>query len=446
MMQSLESRFESVSFKAGVIAGLTLLMLWPLLRVESLVTERQVLQHQAYDVIAAGFGGAQIVGAPILTVEALERSVATNPHSIMGTETWIPKEIHLLPDDVQITSDATVEVRSKGIYSVPVYVSKIVITGRFAPESIARLLSSNAETRVLAAHAVIQLPLSDIKYLRNLARFNVGGQPLRAAGGQVAGFTALSAPIDLETIDRATALPFSLELEIAGSQSLQFLPLGSTTNVTAQIAWPHPDFDGAFLPVSHQLRVDGYTARWQILELNRALPQLGNGESLGHAALLGTAFGVRLYQPADIYSRNYRAVRYGILFVAITFACFFAWEHLVRGLRLHPLQYLLVGLALATFYLLLLALSEHTGFGMAYAAAAGALVALITLYIAGATTNPRSALGIGAALAASYGALYVILVSDDNALLYGSLLLFAILAALMLATRRFDWAKVGRGE
>lgn len=421
-------------------------MLWPLVRVENLVTERQVLQHHAYAVIAAGFGGAQIVGAPILTVEALERSVATDAHTIIGTETWTSKEIHLLPDDVQITSDATVEIRGKGIYSVPVYVSKIVITGQFKPESIARLLSSNAETRVLPAHAVIQLPLSEVKFLRTLALFKVGAQSLRAASGQVAGFTALSAPIDLQTIDRTTALPFRFELEIAGSESLQFLPLGSTTNVTAQIAWPHPDFDGAFLPISHQLRADGYTAHWQVLELNRAVPQLWNGESFSHAALLGTAFGVRLYQPADIYSQNYRAVRYGILFVAITFACFFAWEHLVPGLRLHPMQYLLVGLALATFYLLLLAFSEHTGFGMAYAIAAGALVALITLYIAGAATKLRPALGIGTALAASYGALYVILVSDDNALLYGSLLLFAILAALMLATRRFDWAKVGRGE
>jgi inner membrane protein len=235
-------------------------------------------------------------------------------------------------------------------------------------------------------------------------------------------------------------------LEIAGSESLQFLPLGSTTNVTAQIAWPHPDFDGAFLPVSRQLISGGYTAHWQVLELNRAVPQLWNGESLDHAALLRTAFGVRLYQPADIYSQNYRAVRYGILFVAVTFACFFAWEHLVRGLRLHPMQYLLVGLALATFYLLLLALSEHTGFGTAYAMAAAALIALITLYTAGATTKPRATLGIGTALSASYAALYVILVSEDNALLFGSLLLFAILAALMLATRRLDWAKVGRRE
>jgi inner membrane protein len=444
MMQSLERRFESVSFKAVVIAALTLLMLWPLARVENLVTERQVLQHEANDVIAAGFGGLQIVGAPILKVDAQERSVVVDTRTNVSTESWRSIAIRLLPDNVHIETDAAVEVRSKGIYSVPVYVSKVVITGDFKPEAIAGLLASNVDTRVLPAHALIQLPLSGIKYLRTLTRFEVGGQALRAASGEVAGFTALSAPIDLQSIDRTNALAFRLEFEIAGSESLHFLPLGSTTNVTARIAWPHPDFDGAFLPISHQLNGEGYTAHWQVLELNRAVPQLWHGESVAHSELLATAFGLRLFQPSDLYTQNYRAVRYGILFVAITFACFFAWEHLVRGLRLHPMQYLLVGLALATFYLLLLALSEHLGFALSYAIAAGALVMLITIYIAGATTNRRSAVGIGAALSASFGALYVILISDDNALLFGSLLVFAILATLMLSTRRLDWASVGR--
>jgi inner membrane protein len=151
-----------------------------------------------------------------------------------------------------------------------------------------------------------------------------------------------------------------------------------------------------------------------------------------------------MFQPSDIYTQNYRAMRYGILFIAITFACFFACEHVVRGLRLHPMQYLLIGLALATFYLLLLALSEHVGFAIAYTIAAAALVALITTYIAGATSNRRAAGWIGAALATAYAVLYVILLSEDYALLFGSLLLFASLAALMLATRRLDWATVGR--
>lgn len=262
----------------------------------------------------------------------------------------------------------------------------------------------------------------------------------------MADLSALSAPIDLHSVDLAIPIPFRIEFEVAGSDSLHFLPLGATTTVTARVAWPHRDFDGAFLPISHTQSTAGYSANWQVLELNRAIPQTWRGTSVTNAALLATAFGVRLFQPSDVYAQNYRAVRYGILFIAITFACFFTWEHLVRGLRLHPMQYLLVGLALATFYLLLLALSEHIGFAFSYALAAAALVALIATYIAGATTNPRAALSIGAALTASYGALYAILLSEDYALLFGSLLLFAILAGLMLCTRRLDWARVRRDD
>jgi inner membrane protein len=445
IMPSVERRFESISIKALTIAALTLLMLWPLWRVESLVNERQALQHQAYDVIAAGFGGPQIVGAPILSVDTQERSVVVDPLTKNSTEVWAAgAPLHLLPDDVRIATEAAVEVRSKGIYSIPVYVSKVVITGEFNPAALTGLLASNVDTGVLPAHAIIQLPLSGVKFLRSLTRFDVNGQTLHAVSGEIAGFPALSAPIDLRAIEHTVPLAFRLEFEIAGSDSLHFLPLGADTTVSARIAWPHPDFDGAFLPISRKFTPQGYSANWRVLELNRAIPQMWRGAAVPNSTLLATAFGVHLFQPSDIYTQNYRAVRYGILFIAITFACFFTSEHLVRGLRLHPMQYLLVGLALATFYLLLLALSEHVGFAVSYAIAAAALVTLITVYIAGATTNRKAAAGIGAALAASYAALYVILLSEDYALLYGSLLLFVILATLMLATRRLDWARVGR--
>jgi inner membrane protein len=447
MVESLEHRFQSVSIKAAVIAALTLLMLWPLSRVESLVSERQALQAQAYAVIAAGFGGSQILGAPILKVDTQDRTVVVNPSTMSRTETWTEgAPLHLLPDDVQIASEVSVEVRSKGIYSVPVYVSKVVITGVFKPEAIASLLLSNADVQVLPTRALFQLPVSGVKYLRALTLFEIDGQSLRAASGQVAGFAALSAPIDLKSRSQSNPLGFRLEFEIAGSESLHFLPLGSHTTVTAKVAWPHPDFDGAFLPISRELKPQGYSAKWEVLELNRSYPQVWRGTTVTDSALLATAFGVRLFQPSNIYTQNYRAVRYGILFVAITFACFFAWEHVVRGLRLHPMQYLLVGLALATFYLLLLALSEHIGFAFSYGVAAAALVALITTYISGATNNRIAAFGIGGALTITYGILYVILLSEDYALLFGSLLLFAILAALMLATRRLDWTRVGRED
>ena len=445
-MQSIEDRFGAVMPKAAAIAILTVLMLWPLSRVESLVSERQVLQHEAYGAISAGFGGSQIVGSPVVSVDTEQRSLVTDSATKTRTDVWSAgPALHLVSDDVHIETQVAVEVRSKGIYAIPVYVSKVIIDGKFKPESIVRLLANSEDTRTLPAHAVFQLPVSGVKYLRALSRFEVGGKALHAANGEVAGMSALAAPVDLASADLAAGIPFHLEFELGGSDSLHFLPLAANTEVTAHVAWPHPDFDGAFLPLSHQLNDKEYAATWRILELNRAFPQIWRGSSID-ASILGSAFGVRLFQPSDVYTQNYRAIRYGILFVAITFTCFFAWEHLVRDLRLHPMQYLLVGLGLSTFYLLLLALSEHLGFAASYAIAAAALVALITTYIAGATNNWRAASVIGGALASSYAVLYVILLSQDYALLFGSLLLFAILAALMLSTRRLNWAKVGRVE
>lgn len=444
-MQNLERWFESVSVKAIVIAALTLVMLWPLGRVESLVDERQARERDAYALIAAGFGGSQIIGVPVLKVETEDRTITTDSITKSSAEVWAAgAPVHLVPDDVHITTDVSVEVRSKGIYSHPVYLSKIVITGEFKPDAIAGVLTSGVDTRVLPAQTRLELPVSGIKTLRAMTGFEVAGQPLRPTSGDLAGFPTLSVPVDPRIISRSESTPFRMEFELAGNDSLHFLPLASNTTVSARIAWPHRDFDGAFLPISHEQNAQGYSANWHVLELNRAIPHQWRGDSVTHATLLDTAFGVRLFQPSNIYTQNYRAVRYGVLFIAITFACFFAWEHLARGLRLHPTQYLLAGLSLATFYLLLLALSEHIGFAAAYAIAAAALVALITAYIAGATTNRSAVFAIGAALAAAYAILYVILLSEDYALLFGSLLLFVILSALMLATRRLDWSTIGR--
>ena len=298
--------------------------------------------------------------------------------------------MHLLSDKLRIESDVAVELRSKGIYSIPVYVSKFVITGQFAPDSIAHALASNASTRALPSQAVIQLPLPGVRYLRGVTLFAVNGQPLRVTNEKVAGFAALSAPLDLPSLDRRTPLDFRFEFELAGTDSLHFLPLASDTTVSARVAWPHPDFDGAFLPISHESAAKGYSAHWHVLELNRAIPQMWPGTQVSNSALMATSFGVHMSDPSlERPQQNYRAMRYGILFIAITFACFFAWEHAVRGLRLHPMQYLLVGLALATFYLLLLALSEHVGFAAAYTIAAAALICLITAYIGGSTTPSR---------------------------------------------------------
>jgi inner membrane protein len=237
-------------------------------------------------------------------------------------------------------------------------------------------------------------------------------------------------------------VPFRIELTLAGTDALQFLPLGASTTIEASGNWGSPEFHGAFLPDQHEIRSDRFEAKWRVLQLNRALPASWRGNEQGRDALTAAGFGFGIFEPVDVYARSYRAIRYGVLFVAITFLCFFAWEHGGTGVRLHPMNYLLVGLALAVFFLLLVALSEQIGFDWAYLAAASALVALLTIYVAGVVDRAGPAWVMGGAMSAAYGALYVILGSEDYALLLGAGLVFSVLAMLMIGTRRFDWTSL----
>src|SRR5262249_16687701 len=147
--------------------------------------------------------------------------------------------------------------------------------------------------------------------------------------------------------------------------------------------WPHPSFHGAFLPAERTITPQGFDARWQVLELNRSYSQAWSELEVNEASLAESSFGVGLYQTVDVYHPVERAVKYALLFIALTFLTFFAWEQITRN-PLHPLQYLLIGLALSIFYLLLIALSEHVSFIAAYVTAAVALAVLIGVYVAGA--------------------------------------------------------------
>jgi inner membrane protein len=222
---------------------------------------------------------------------------------------------------------------------------------------------------------------------------------------------------------------------------LSVLPLGSTTTAALKSGWPHPSFQGAFLPASRSISADGFEARWQVLELNRSYRQAWLEGEVNEATLAESAFGVGLFQAVDIYQRGERAIKYALLFIALTFLTFLAWEHIAR-VRLHPLQYLLVGLALSMFYLLLIALSEHVAFALAYLIAAVALVMLIGVYVAGALKGRARGAAASAVMTVVYGLLYVLVLSEDYALLLGAIILFSALAAVMLATRKLDWYAV----
>ena len=222
-------------------------------------------------------------------------------------------------------------------------------------------------------------------------------------------------------------------------ERLEVVPAAGEVTTSLRSAWPHPSFIGRFLPETRTVSEQGFEASWRMSDLGSNVRQAFQRcvQSKCDAYQAGS-FGVSLIHAVDVYQQTYRALHYGILFVVLTFALFFLYE-VIAGLRVHPIQYALVGFALIAFFLLLLALAEHVGFGLAYLIGAGGCIALIGAYVRYVLGSPRRALSLMALLGVLYAALYVVLGSEDYALLMGALLVFAALAAFMLITRRLDW-------
>jgi len=250
-------------------------------------------------------------------------------------------------------------------------------------------------------------------------------------------------------------LAAEIGIELVGTGELAFAPVGDTTRVALASDWPHPSFAGRFLPIERQVGEAGFSARWQLNSLATTAPQaafLGapacrlydgvvddvSPREDGRRTPCIETFGVAFMDPVSPYVLADRATKYGLLFIALTFVGVGAVE-VMRRLRVHPIQYLLVGSGIAVFFLLLVSLSEHVPFAIAYLAAAAACTTLLTFYGSFVLRGSRAGALFGAAIALLYGALYALLQLEQTALLLGSTMLFAVLAGIMVATRRIDW-------
>jgi inner membrane protein len=240
-------------------------------------------------------------------------------------------------------------------------------------------------------------------------------------------------------------LPFEIDLDVAGGESLHVLPLGDTTSITMRSPWPSPSFTGRYLPHHREVGDDGFVAEWTLSGLGRPLPAAWMDGTLDASIGTASAVGVEMYSPVDLYQKTLRATKYALLFIGLSFVAYFLFETMGR-LQLHPMQYLLVGFANALFYLLLLSLAEHTGFGMAYVLSAGASVVLIAGYSRSVLGGARAAGIMTALLTGLYLFLYLVLQAEDYAMLAGALGLWIILASIMFLTRRIDWYRPRRAK
>ena len=435
-----------------MILILTALMAIPLMMLGAITWERENYSQQTIREIGQVWGGEQLIAGPFLYLPVDTEQIVRDVDGEQRTKT-VRRMVVVTPEDLDIAIDAGTETRSRGIYDATVYTAAAKFEGRFGKLDTSGLLDEGDTPRwELAGITVL---VSDVRAFAGNVSLNWNGKDFAFEPGngirkammmtKTIGH-AYSGRSEAGQIHATIGDPrggdgvFAFDLDVKGSGRLRVAPLGRDTKVTMIADWPHPSFDGAFLPARHEITEAGFTAEWSVPYLARGFPAAWIEGSSGDTATNAgrSEFGVSFYRPVNIYQKVQRALKYAVLIVGLTFLNIFLIEN-ATGVVTHSVQYLLVGLAQCVFFLLLLALTEHMTFPKAYLAGAGATIALITAYVATALKAGRSTWVALSSLVTLYGFLYLLLVSRDYALLIGAIAAFVTIAATMYATRNVDW-------
>lgn len=435
---------QSLSIRTLIVVLLGMLMLIPLFMVEDVVQERGHYYRSVLHDVAATWGEKQTLTGPVLVVPYVEHFTSvdtiTDPN---GESRVVSKDIYndhtaiLLPKDLEIRSDLKEEHRQRGIYDALVYTANLSLTGHFDHTPL--LQSDEGERRILWDKAYVMIGISDTKAIDVASSFFWDNERTALEPGTRMTEllpTGFHAPLPAET-DNDSTHEFKLTMSLRGSDSLLFAPLGETTKVRMTSSWAHPSFQGNLLPNKREVSEQGFNAEWNIPHLVRNYPQHWELTDKQNYRLQDFVVGASLYEPVSLYSQVNRAVKYGALFIGLTFLVFLAFEISLQR-RLHVLQYVLVGVTLALFFLILLALAEQIGFLYAYLAAALTSSLLITLYVKAILRETWRTLLVFLLLAALYATLYLILQLEDYALLAGVALLLLATGGMMYVTRHLQ--------
>ncbi|MGZ9812201.1 cell envelope integrity protein CreD [Pseudoroseicyclus sp. H15] len=433
---------RSAGWRFFIVGLLALFMFIPLFFVGAVINDRANYSRDAIREVGAEWGGEQRIAGPQLVIPVegeVTRLVEVEvPRETPGAIQAQPGQreirerrrsgaVYIFPADFDMTLDTVNEERERGIFSVPVYSAAAVMTARFDLEGIEAQLGEG-ET-LLWDEAELRVGLSSNRALRGDTQLTVGGEPLALEPASSGGIVA-------STGDPRGLGELRLETDFNGAGALFVAPVGRISHVSMTSDWPHPSFQGAFLPDTREVTEEGFSAEWTIPHLARTLPQVSREDYLD--AALSDGMGVRFFEPNDFYQKAYRAARYGILFIALTFLTVLLVEGRT-GRPTHPVQYILIGLAQSIFVLLMVAYAEQIGYGPAYLLSSVATIGLITVFGYTGLKLGRRTTVLTAMLIVLYALLYLILRSADYALIAGSTLAFAALAGTMLATRNEDW-------
>ncbi|QSI28065.1 cell envelope integrity protein CreD [Variovorax sp. RKNM96] len=474
MLQFLKALQASVLAKVAGLIFLMLLLCIPLAEIDSINNARGESQREAAQELAATYASRQTMVGPLLLVPYVERwmePLRDAQGKVIGQEQRSKEMAHVVfPDKLNIDGSMTPQERYRGIFKIPFYTLNATLKGDFAAFDPKVLPHSETDSKIEFKAPFIAFNVSDLRGLDGSPALVMNGEALRFKQ-RVPGIAdnawfadGIHAPVTgtaLTAWQANTPLTFEMKLGLVGQDTLAIAPIAEETTAHLTSPWAHPSFGGRFLAAQRSVTPQGFDAQWRISSLvTSAREQVRAGLSgridAGDANVAAASgahpqrnlgplqtFDVSLAQPINVYSMSTRAGKYGMLFIGLVLMAAFMFE-LFRKLRLHPIQYGLVGLSIALFFLLLLALSEKFAFWIAYASAAGASVALLSVYFSAVLGSWRRGLSFGAFIALLYGALYGLLASESNALLLGALLIFGMLATLMLVTRKVDWYALSR--
>ncbi len=428
---------RSFTFRAIVVGILVLLLLIPLAMVQDLIRERADRKSEAEAEVSRTWGGMQTITGPVIDVpyDVPVSVPATDGSNRMVTrmDTYYA---HFLPEELEVNSNLDPNKKHRGIYDVAVYAGHTKLSGTFAPLGGDRLRS---QYPLKWNEAKLTLGITDLRSIKEQVSLRIGDRTVTFEPGldntDVTG-SGLSAAFPLDTAALNDRFTFSLDLRLNGSSGFNVVPVGRVTRVACSSPWPDPSFNGAFLPDSSNVTPSGFTAKWTVLHLNRQYPQEFLGSRMD--VIDQSAFGVYLIQPVDEYQKNTRASKYGLMLIVLVFLVFFFVE-VLQKLRIHPIQYLLVGFALCIFYTLLIAISEHLGFALAYIISAVAVIGLVVFYSASVFKVKRATQLLGLIMLLVFGFMFALIHEEDYALLFGSIGLFIVLALVMAISRRIDW-------
>jgi len=453
---------ESITVKLASIGILMLLLLIPSQWVIFMMEERESRAESSMEEIFSKWSGRQLLSGPILVLPyeiEKKETMEVNKQLVMQTNTYIEK-LFVLPEELNIQANIEPTILHRGIFDAAVYQSVIQHQVKFQLPEESK--SSIKVEKIRWKDAYLIYSVSDQRGISDLPAIIYNNKPLQAEPSQNIGIlverklavnnydvsmedsnlqvdkrvhsTGFKIPLNWEQSSDISG-DISIQLNIKGSEELFFLPLGKNTRVQAKGNWANPSFDGEFLPTNREVTDSAFTADWKILHFNRAFDEFWTQPE---KKLEGGEFGLKLKIPADQYQKSIRTAKYGQLIIMLTFLALFLVE-VIKKIRIHPFQYLLIAAALIIYYTLLISLSEQTGFNIAYVIASTLTIILVSFYSRTFLSTLSLTLLFAILLVSFYGFIFIIIVQQELSLLLGSFGLFLIISAVMYFSRKIKW-------